>query len=267
MENKRKEVIFSIVLVVIALVSFLVLSGIFSSAKFHAGSISMLDDKKMTVATLSGAMALSATGIAALPGDATTPIANQVMQMSSYLIIVTCVILVEKYLLTITGLLSFKFLIPIACIIALIGIWRDKDMFKKLATKLTIFALAIFLVVPVSVSVTSVIEDTYQTSINEVIDNSQEFQDLANEEEDSNWFDDIVNQIASGVESITAKAEDVLSDFIDTVAVLIVTSCVIPILVLWAFMKIISIIFGMDIKLPEKNPIKNFKPFKAKNKI
>ena len=36
----------------------------------------------------------------AVPGDATTPIANQVSELSSYLLLVTGVILLEKILLT-----------------------------------------------------------------------------------------------------------------------------------------------------------------------
>ena len=44
------------------------------------------------------------------------------------------------------------------------------------------------------------------------------------------------------------KGEDTLSTFLDAIAVLIITSCAIPIVVILIFVWIIKILFGFNIK-------------------
>ena len=46
------------------------------------------------------------------------------------------------------------------------------------------------------------------------------------------------------------KGKKVLTDFIDRIAVLIITSCVIPIIVLFGFVWIVKIIFNVTIPVP-----------------
>ena len=57
---------------------------------------------------LSGTATALATGAAAIPGEAATPIANKLADVAGYMVIVYAVIIVEKYLLTITGILHLK---------------------------------------------------------------------------------------------------------------------------------------------------------------
>lgn len=77
-------------LVVIALLSVFVLAGRLSDPTFHAASIAALDEKKVTVTELTAAVAAGSVIISAVPGDATTPIANQVAEMATYLLILLC---------------------------------------------------------------------------------------------------------------------------------------------------------------------------------
>ena len=247
------------VLVVIALLSFFALSSITSSPDFHKNSIKLLDEKKMTVANMTGAAAAASTIISAIPGDATTPIANEIMDVASYLLIITGVIFLEKMLLTLTGLIAFKYLIPISCILGIIYVFWKKEVLKNLAIKLTIFGLLLYLVVPASVYLSSWIESNYKSTINVSIESVEEIdveEQTAKEETNKNegLLQGIMNNAQKVAEKVTSsvsdgveKAKQVLSSFIDATAVLIITSCVIPVLVIIFFVWIIKILFGIDV--------------------
>ena len=140
-----KTIITVIALIIVTVLSIFVIAPFASSAKTHANSIKTLDEKKITVMELTAATAGSATALAAIPGDFTTPVANQILQLSSYLLIVIGAIFLEKVLLTLTGLVAFKFLIPISCLLYAIYVFAGKDLFKNLAIKLAAFGIVITL--------------------------------------------------------------------------------------------------------------------------
>lgn len=255
-----KRIIWIVVLLIIELVSIFPVSKVTTSQEFHTKSIQSLDEKKMTVMELTAATAGAATALALIPSDATTPLANQIARLSSYLLIVIGAIFLEKILLTLTGYITFTFLIPIACLLFAIYLFIKKDVLKNLAIKLTLFGIVIFLVVPVSVQVSNLIEDTYQNSINETIENAKntnidiETNKDEKTKENKNWWESVVSNVTEGISNIgdtvsgwLNKGKQMLSNFIDAIAVLLITSCVIPIIVLIFFMWIIKIIFGISI--------------------
>ena len=266
-----------ITLLIIALLSMFVFSKIASSPEFHSKAIQSLDDKKITVMELVTATTLASTAIAAIPSDATSPLANQIVELSEYLLIIIGVIFLEKILLTSTGYITFTFLIPISCLLFGIYLYVKKDIIKDIAIKLAIFGMAIFIVVPFSVKVSNLIENTYQTSINQTIEEAKKFEKESEknnnkESEESGAFDKIISNtkgfianIGDNVSELVDKGEKILNNFIDAIAVLLITSCVIPILVLLFFIWIIKVIIGINI--PVKN-IKStiFKPAEKENK-
>ena len=261
-----------IVLLIIALLSVFVFSNIASSTQTHAKTIKALDDKKITVMELTVATAGTATALALIPGDATTPIANQIAQLSTYLIIVIGAIFLEKILITITGYATFTFLIPIACVLYAIYLFVPKEAFKNLAIKLCLFGIVIFIVVPVSVKVSTLIENTYQETINQTIEEAKNIEgETSNvtegvteeENEDESWWGTITSKVEEGIASIgntvsgwVEKGKSMLSKFIDAIAVLLITSCIIPIAVLIFFVWIAKIIFGINISSTSIKKIK-----------
>jgi len=106
-----------VLLVVLALLSVFLLAKTASSPENYVSTVKSIDEKKATVMAVTATAATASTILAAIPGDATTPIANQIMEISSYLMIVVCALVLEKSLLTVVGYLSFKILIPIACVL------------------------------------------------------------------------------------------------------------------------------------------------------
>ena len=228
MENlNSKKSICIIGLVIVALLSIFVFSKVASSPEFHAKTIEKLDEKKIMVMELTAATATTSTLIAALPSDATSPLANQIIELSEYLLIIIGVIFLEKVLLTLTGYVTFSFLIPISCVLLGIYLYIKKDILKVLAIKLLLFGLIIFTVVPISVKVSDLVENTYDTTITQTI---EETKNLGNEIEDNTeseegfWSGlvtkakDVISDIGDNISLWIQKGEKLLSNFIDAVA-------------------------------------------------
>lgn len=263
-----KRIILCATLLVVALVSIFGISKVASSTEFHAKSIHALDEKKITVMELTAATAGASAVLAAIPGDSTTPLATQVLGLSSYLLIIIGIIFFEKILLTLTGYATFTFLIPIACLLYGIYLFAQKDILRNLAIKLTIFGLVIFMVIPVSIKVSNLIEATYQESIDQTIEEANNLENTTeenkNEETEESGFlsgfvskaEDVISNIGDTVSGWVSKGERMLSNFIDAIAILLITSCVIPIVVLIFFIWIIKIIFGISIPVPDVKKIK-----------
>lgn len=277
MENeKQKKILFALIPIVIALLSFFVIARFTSSTEFNAKTIQSLDDKKTTVMELAAASTAASAAITLIPGDVGTPIANKLADLSSYFLIVLCAIYLEKYLVTITGYAAFKILVPIACVFfSGYLLWR-KEILRVVAQKFLLFGLAVYLVIPASVKVADMIETTYAPSIESTIETakqttdeiesetgesgqvddkssnekSQSDSDSDSKENAGGFFSGLFNKVQEGVSTATANVENVLDNFIEALAILLVTSCLIPILVLIFFVWLVKMLLGLNIDIP-----------------
>ena len=249
MTDRAKRTVKAVILIIVALVSIFVLSRFATSTEFHAKSIAALDEKRTTVMELTAASTAASAAITLIQGDAVTPIAEKLADLSSNFLLVICAIWLEKYLLTITGYATFVVLIPLACVLGAINAFLQNDKWRELIRKLVVLGLAIVLVVPVSVKVSDMIEATYQSSIETTIDSAREAADGAEDEEGG--LSGLLSKIKDGVSGAVTGLENVLNRFIEALAVMIITSCVIPIFVLLFFIWIIKMVTSVDIKLPK----------------
>jgi hypothetical protein len=277
MENeKQKKILFALIPIVIALLSFFVIARFTSSTEFNAKTIQSLDDKKTTVMELAAASTAASAAITLIPGDVGNPIANKLADLSSYFLIVLCAIYLEKYLVTITGYAAFKILVPIACVFfSGYLLWR-KEILRVVAQKFLLFGLAVYLVIPASVKVADMIETTYASSIESTIETakqttdeiesetgesgqvddkssnekSQSDSDSDSKENAGGFFSGLFNKVQEGVSTATANVENVLNNFIEALAILLVTSCLIPILVLIFFVWLVKMLLGLNIDIP-----------------
>lgn len=164
---------------------------------------------------------------------------------------------------------------------------------RKLAAKLAVFGIAIFLVVPASVKISDLIGDTYQAQIEATIEDAKSTQNIlensdpgndtgeaeigtgtteaatANTQEKTNsesgsvsnifdWAKDafssakdsvanVVENVTISTEELVQKVENSLNHFIEAVAVMIITSCAIPMLVLLLFFWMVKIVLDVDL--------------------
>lgn len=255
-ENNRTKFALIAAALVLMIFSMTVLSKAASDPENHKKTIAALDEKKTDVLKLTASTAAASTAIAAIPGDSTTPIANQLADMTSYFLIILMVIFLEKYLVTLTGYAAFFILIPAACILFAAGIGLNKAALKVLAAKTAFFGIVIFITIPISMKVSAMIEESYESTMETTVKEAQDITDEINDNTDSegNIFDKFASKIKNGVSGLMEKAETLLNHFIEVVAVMMVTSCLIPIIVLLFMLWFVRILFGIQISVPKDLP-------------
>lgn len=315
MKYSTKSLLCLILPVLVALISAFALAGPMSSPETHKETIQYLEERRTVVLELTGASTAASVAITLLPGDTGTPIAEKLADLSSAFLVITTALVLEKYLVTLTGLVVFRFVIPLACLLLILFFGLDKESFLRGALRLLAFGLALFLLVPVSVGLSKVIENTYEdlhAAVNTAL--TQDETDLLEDgslstpsgegsstaevsgtagvpevspvesqtaaassaaqtsvEESKGWWQKALDElsgrmddagsavqqqidkikedvagIAQQVQVAPEKLSRLLNHYIEVVSVLIVTSCVIPILVVLVFYAMVKMLFSLD---------------------
>ena len=248
-EVLQKKTLFVVIPLLIALLSVFVLSGPASSPDLHGSTLAALEEKQTTVLELSAASAAASAAITLIPGDVATPIADKLADLSSHFLLVLCAVSLEKYLLTITGTVTFSFLIPVSCLLYVLYVLFDWKSLRLLAARLTAFGLLIFLVIPASVYVSDLIEDSYQASIETARDAAAELESESETagEGEKGFFSGLISTVTDGVSGITDKVGEMVNRFMEALAVMLVTCCVIPVLVLLSFLWFAKILLSVEL--------------------
>ena len=272
---------FIVLLIVAALVSEFDLRPHFEQVETWGSTIEVIDAKKSNVLALTtSSLALSAA-ITAIPDDAGTPVAEQLSQLAGNLGIVLAVLYLEKYLLTILSFLSFGVLIPIVCVLFAIslgihGRLSTSRVLRVLGMRVLIVAAITITVVPASVWVTQRVDETYQVSIaqEEAKAKAKAEEKAAKEskskseqkQENKSFLDQLVDgaaqlgsALSSGVQSLTDSVITQATNLIEGAIVMIVTSCLIPLLVLAAFLWMGHALLGIDVSAPTSYLVHRFK--------
>ncbi|MCR4607579.1 MAG: hypothetical protein K5771_07630 [Oscillospiraceae bacterium] len=234
MKNKYDKIIVCMVLIVFALVSFFPVSEWASSLGRNKAIMDSLDQKAQTVLRLTASSTLASAAISAIPGDTATPIADKLADFSGYFMLILCVLYAEKYLLSLVALGVCKIMIPVACLLGIILVIRKNEALLRLTVKIVLVALALSVTIPFSVKVSDMIDARY----NEVV---------ATTVEESESFSESIRDVFNGGESISQKASRVLNRYVESAAVMIVTSCLIPLIVLLFFIWLIKTLTGIDL--------------------
>ena len=260
----KEKAIIAAVLAAVALVSLIVFANIASNPETYTGIIGTLDEKKGNVMVLATTTTAASAAISALPNDMGTPIADKLVDFSSYFMVILAVIYLEKFLLTTLGFLGFGILIPVACALFAVAVFLRRGTLtrvnlQRLGTKLAAFGLALALVVPVSVWLTDNVDATFDESLAASNAAAQEATEQLEEntqaapQEDQGLLGGIASAVQEGWNGLTQGAQQALDSLgqqlntmIDTLAVMIVTSCLIPLLVLILFLQLVKIITGLD---------------------
>lgn len=260
LSTKTKWIIVG-VLAIAALISIFVLAAIFSDANTYTEINSTLDTKKDNVMALVASTTAASTAISLLPGDAGSAIATKLADLSSYFLIILSVIYLEKFLLTTFGFLAFAILFPVACALLAFAIFartgtRRKSNLQQLSAKVFALGLALILVVPVSIWLTNSIDASFEATLAEVnaeTEAATETIENSVDESEGGFFEGLVanvqqgwNEITQGVQNALDSLSQQFNTMIDTLAVMIVTSCLIPLIVLAFFLWLIKVITGLD---------------------
>lgn len=252
-------------LIVAALLSEFVGRPHFENVETWSSCVEVIDAKKDNVLALTTSTIALSAAISALPDDTGTPVAEQLTQLSGNLGIVLAALYLEKYLLTILGFLSFGVLGPAAFVLLAASLL----VHGHLSTGHTLFTLGVRIllvgiiavaVVPTSVWVTQRIDETYQISISQTEpEGSAEESEPADSEsqENKNFWDNIasgaaqlVSNLKDGIKSVTDGVVEQVTNLIEGAIVMIVTSCLVPLLVLAVFLWMGHSLVGIDVSAP-----------------
>lgn len=269
--NKKLQIGIIVALVVLALLSGFVARPHFADTKTWDSTIEVIDQKKGNVLALTTSCVALSAGITALPGDTGTPVAEQLAQLSGNLGIVLAVLYLERYLLTILWSVGLGILIPFALVLFAVslgihGRWSTSAVLRRVATRVLVVAMIGMVLVPASVWVSQKVDETYRVSIEQAqqkaadaadSDSSKASKKKAESTESKNVLEQLadgasglVTSVTSGAKQMTDEIVQQVTDLIEGVIVMIVTSCVIPLLVLAAFLWLGHVLLGIDISGP-----------------
>lgn len=246
--------------VIFAVLSIGAASPYFSSPQTHMKTINKLDEKKSDATTITSAITIASLGLSALNEDTATPLAEELADLTGPLMLIVCILYAEKFLLTTTSFISFTYLIPVACALMSINIFIPKAYLRNLAFKILVFAVAIVLLVPTSVKLTGMIEETFEDSIAAAVNKAKNLAYeiiKADANEEAGFFKKLFEGISDTVTFVIDTSKTGLSIFIDGIAVMLITTCAIPLLTLLLFSWLMKTLFSVQIRFPSPEKLPN----------
>lgn len=252
-----------ILLLAVGVTSVLCLSRYTASPEFYTRSLQKLDDQKMNAMMLSSVVTVASTAISAIPDDTATPIAEELSELSGPLLAIVCVLYAEKFLLTTMGWASAVILLPGACLCAALYLLGGWVTLRRWAFKLFILAVVLVLLVPASVGITILVEDTFAESVDATFHAAYHLSEETQQQDENgkNGFLSFFAGLKDNVAALVAKAKSMLSILVDAVAVLIITSCAIPALTVMLFLIIVRVLFHLPIvAVPVRHPVPALPP-------
>ena len=114
--NWKKGMIIAL-LVLFAVISITKIAPWAADPANHKHSIEQTEEKIADVMTLSGGAAATSATLSLLPGDICSPLAEQLAELAKYFLLILSSLYLEKFLISLSGYVTFAFLIPFACIL------------------------------------------------------------------------------------------------------------------------------------------------------
>nr|MCR5181993.1 hypothetical protein [Clostridia bacterium] len=257
-DNSRRAIVIALIIILVVSVLFGLLFA--SKVDMYQTTIERLNESRNTVTQLMASATAASALLTLIPGDVATPIAEKLADVAGDFVIVLCAIYAEKFMLTILGALSFVVLIPAGCISKLAAMLKNNGTWGRMGTKLIATGIAVALLVPVSAWVADSIRDNYGSSIDATIQAAQDASDEVQQEADAyegesaeeksgNWFQNLFNSAEEKLNGVTQKFQAILNNMMEAFAVLIVTTCIIPLVVLVIFIWLVKTALNVDMNL------------------
>ena len=254
MEKNLKKTLICVILVFAAVVSLFPVADKMTAPETYGRLTASINEKAETVLKLTATSTLASAGISAIPGDTATPIAEKLADFTEYFLLILSVLYAEKYLLTVIGAATFKVLIPLICLLLIVSLFRNPKLMQHLAMKCAVFAVVLSVMIPLSIGVSDMIYGSYKDSIQETINAAEEFTDdtaeLSEAGDDKGLIASALKRLAETATGLSDRAAKLLNRFVESLAVMIVTSCIMPLLTLVFFIWIIKLLTGAKLPVP-----------------
>ena len=260
---KNLRIAGAILLALTIILSCTVVGNKLTDPATYAHTIEVLDHNRTTILGLTAASAAASAAVSALPDDVCSPLSQEISDFTTYFMLILSVIYLEKYLITILAAAACYILIPAGCSSLLVNFFFPSGMLKSIGAKLVVFGAALLLVIPTSVWVSDQINAIYSESIEiTVASASAVSENLTGEvaeegEENTTVIDEakaLLGDLSGSVAGVVEQFKNLLNRFIEATAVMIVTTCLIPLLVIVFFVWIVKTLFNVQIILPTSLP-------------
>ena len=256
--NNRRRIVLCVICILLGAICWKCARPLFDSLHVFDKTMEYLDEKRKAALTISASLAGTSFGVALVPGDATTPMANQIMQLSSYMVVALGAIMLEKYFLTIVSLIVFVWFFPIAFVMMAVGAFLIP--FRRLAISLFAIGMVLLVSIPIGSMIGMKIDESFGTDkmIENVVADLEEFEEdnpvsdpsggeteeaAPEPEKKGIWdtitgfgkdvkenVDDIGETLKQGASVRIEELKIILENLLNVVAALLITACAIPVL-------------------------------------
>ena len=255
--NKKLWLILKLIILITLIILLLtIVRPILVNQDTYQKPIAYLDSKMANAKALTLGTTSASFVVSMIPDDAGTPIANELAQFSGYLLLVLSAIFLERYLLTTIGFISSSIILPASCIFAIMAALaapENKTKFKEYSYRLLIFGICAVLVIPVGCFCGREIEKANAQSIEMALADAKEAEKIAesipDEGQGKNIFDkvgDFFSSLWNSASEAYDWAQTVLSNFLSSIAVMLVTTIAIPLLIVFCFLWLIKFLTKRD---------------------
>ena len=245
-------------LVLIAALSFFAAASVLPKIGFVQESLESVEESSNTVMKFSAATLSTSLAISALPDDFATPLADSLADMNVYFIAILVVLFLEKILIQYGIKAAFMILVPMACVLGILFIVTKRNLLKGLAVRLCVFGLAVAFVVPCSTHIADIVASDLTAYVNETIEETESGAGKLNEAMESGGEDktilekmsDLFQTAIDGVSDLMLHFQNTIRRCMNSIAILILTNCLMPLLTLFVLKWILGGVFQIAIPTP-----------------
>ena len=101
--------------------------------------------------------------------------------------------------------------------------------------------------------------------VTELNDEVEKMDDSKESDKEKNWWESFTDKIKDGVANVGEKAKQLVNNFIDVIALFIITYCAIPIIIFLIVIWFVKFLFNIKIPVPEKENLKLLNALKKSN--
>ena len=248
-----------LVLVLIGVFSFFVVTSWLPDRGFIQDSLESVEESSNTVMKFSAATLSTSLAISALPDDFATPLADSLADMNIYFIAILVMLHFEQLLIRYGVKLAFAIAIPAACGIGILSILLKKDLLKGIAARVAVLGLAVALVVPCSTHITNYVAADLTAYVENTISDTEDGADKLNEAmeggaEEQTIFEklsDLFQTAINDMSNLMAHFQNTIRKCMNSIAILILTNCLMPIVNFFILKWILKETFHIAIPMPQ----------------
>ena len=245
--------------VLIAVLSFFVLSEKIPQTQFVQTSLESVEKSKTTVMEFAGATLATSLAISALPDDFASPLAESLADMNKYFIFILIVLFVERLILMQGIKVSFLAIIPVGCLLYAFGCAIRREFFINFGKKIGLLGLALVLVIPCSTHVTNYVGKEYLEYVDETIQDTQKGSDtineiVLNEDTEQTIFEKLSGAFKTaiqGVKDLLQYFNNMIKKCMNSIAIMIITTFLLPLVNLFFFKWLLAELFQIKFAVPD----------------